>query len=52
MFNNLKSSNIQNYRELIMNRKNTLNKERVKLTPARAMLLAVLYDLIHSGEFD
>lgn len=28
-----------------------LKKERVKLTPARAMLLAVLYDLVRSGEF-
>lgn len=29
----------------------TLKKERVKLTPARAMLLAVLYDLVQNGEF-
>lgn len=28
-----------------------LIKERIKLTPARAMLLAVLYDLVKSGEF-
>jgi len=28
-----------------------LKKERVKLTPARAMLLCVLYDLVRSGEF-
>lgn len=28
-----------------------LNKERVKLTPARAMLLAVLFDLSRHGEF-
>lgn len=28
-----------------------LKKERVKLTPARAMLLSVLYDLVQSGEF-
>ncbi len=28
-----------------------LRKERVKLTPARAMLLSVLYDLVSSGEF-
>lgn len=28
-----------------------LKKERVKLTPARAMLLAVLYDLVKNGEF-
>lgn len=28
-----------------------LNKERVKLTPARAMLLSVLYDLTRNGEF-
>lgn len=28
-----------------------LKKERVKLTPARAMLLTVLYDLIKNGEF-
>lgn len=28
-----------------------LKKERVKLTPARAMLLAVLYDLVKHGEF-
>lgn len=29
----------------------TLKKERVKLTPARAMLLAVLYDMVKHGEF-
>lgn len=28
-----------------------LKKERVKLTPARAMLLAILYDLVRNGEF-
>ncbi len=28
-----------------------LRKERVRLTPARAMLLAVLYDLVKTGEF-
>ncbi len=28
-----------------------LNKERVKLTPARAMLLAVLFELVKNGEF-
>ncbi|MFZ4634977.1 MAG: type II toxin-antitoxin system antitoxin DNA ADP-ribosyl glycohydrolase DarG [Saprospiraceae bacterium] len=28
-----------------------LRKERVALTPARAMLLAVLFDLVRSGEF-
>ena len=28
-----------------------LNKEKVKLTPARAMLLYVLYDLVKNGEF-
>jgi O-acetyl-ADP-ribose deacetylase (regulator of RNase III)/uncharacterized protein YwgA len=28
-----------------------LKKERVKLTPARAMLLAVMYDLVKNGEF-
>ena len=28
-----------------------LKKERVKLTPARAMLLAVLFDLVKNGEF-
>lgn len=28
-----------------------LKKERVKLTPARAMLLSVLYDLVQNGEF-
>jgi len=28
-----------------------LKKERVKLTPARAMLLSVLYDLVINGEF-
>lgn len=28
-----------------------LKKERVKLTPGRAMLLAVLYDLVRNGEF-
>lgn len=31
--------------------KEILKKERVKLTPARAMLLSVLFDLVHSGEF-
>ena len=31
--------------------KETLKKERVKLTPARAMMLSVLYDLVRSGEF-
>lgn len=31
--------------------KEALNKERAKLTPARAMLLAVLFDLTKSGEF-
>jgi uncharacterized protein YwgA len=31
--------------------KEALNKERAKLTPARAMLLAVLYDLVKNGEF-
>lgn len=31
--------------------KETLRKERVKLTPARAMLLAVFYDLVQEGEF-
>lgn len=31
--------------------KEVLKKERVKLTPARAMLLSVLFDLVHSGEF-
>jgi len=31
--------------------KEVLNKERVKLTPARAMLLAVLYELVRNGEF-
>jgi O-acetyl-ADP-ribose deacetylase (regulator of RNase III) len=30
--------------------KDTLLKERAKLTPARAMLLAVLFDLVRSGE--
>lgn len=28
-----------------------MNKERVKLTPARAMLLAVLFEFVKSGEF-
>jgi O-acetyl-ADP-ribose deacetylase (regulator of RNase III) len=28
-----------------------LNKERVKLTPARAMLLSMLYELVRNGEF-
>jgi O-acetyl-ADP-ribose deacetylase (regulator of RNase III) len=28
-----------------------LRKERVKLTPARAMLLSVLFDLVRNGEF-
>lgn len=28
-----------------------LKKERIKLTPARAMLLSVLYDLVRNGEF-
>lgn len=31
--------------------KEVLKKERVKLTPARAMLLSVLYDLAKNGEF-
>lgn len=31
--------------------KEVLKKERVALTPARAMLLAVLYDLVANGEF-
>jgi O-acetyl-ADP-ribose deacetylase (regulator of RNase III)/uncharacterized protein YwgA len=31
--------------------KEVLKKERVKLTPARAMLLAMLYDLTRNGEF-
>ena len=31
--------------------KEVLKKERVKLTPARAMLLAVLFDLVKNGEF-
>ena len=31
--------------------KTIMNKERAKLTPARAMLLAVLFDLTKSGEF-
>ena len=29
----------------------TLKKERIKLTPARAMLLSVLFDLVKNGEF-
>ncbi len=28
-----------------------MKKERVKLTPARAMMLSVLYDLVRNGEF-
>jgi O-acetyl-ADP-ribose deacetylase (regulator of RNase III) len=31
--------------------KEIIKKERVQLTPARAMLLAVLYDLVGEGEF-
>ena len=31
--------------------KDVLKKERVKLTPARAMLLSVLFDLVRNGEF-
>ena len=31
--------------------KEVLKNERVKLTPARAMLLSVLYDLVRNGEF-
>lgn len=31
--------------------KEEMKKERVKLTPARAMLLSVLYDLVRNGEF-
>ncbi len=31
--------------------KESLKKERVKLTPARAMLLSVLFDLVRNGEF-
>lgn len=33
------------------NVKELMNKERVKLTPARAMLLFILFDLVKSGEF-
>jgi len=31
--------------------KEALNAERVKLTPARAMLLAVFYEMVRNGEF-
>lgn len=31
--------------------KDALKKERVKLTPARAMLLSVLYEMVRNGEF-
>jgi len=31
--------------------KEVLKKERVRLTPARAMLLSVLYELVRNGEF-
>lgn len=31
--------------------KEVLNKERVKLTPARAMLLSMLFELVKNGEF-
>lgn len=31
--------------------KETLKKERTNLTPARAMLLSVLYDVVRNGEF-
>jgi O-acetyl-ADP-ribose deacetylase (regulator of RNase III) len=31
--------------------KEVLNSERVKLTPARAMLLSVLYEMVRHGEF-
>ncbi|MEZ4828934.1 MAG: macro domain-containing protein [Bacteroidia bacterium] len=31
--------------------KEVLKKERVKLTPARAMLLSVMYDMVKNGEF-
>jgi len=31
--------------------KEVLNSERVKLTPARAMLLSVLYEMVRQGEF-
>ncbi len=31
--------------------KEILNKERVKLTPARAMLLSMLFELVKNGEF-
>jgi O-acetyl-ADP-ribose deacetylase (regulator of RNase III) len=31
--------------------KEILKKERVQLTPARAMMLSVLYDLVRNGEF-
>jgi len=31
--------------------KEILLRERIKLTPARAMLLSVLYDLVNNGEF-
>ncbi len=33
------------------NIREVLRKERVKLTPARAMLLSVLYELVRNGEF-
>ena len=31
--------------------KDTMKSERAKLTPARAMLLAVLFDIVNNGEF-
>jgi len=31
--------------------KEVLKKERVKLTPARAMMLAILYEMVKNGEF-
>jgi len=34
-----------------MNIKEVMNKERVKLTPARAMLLFMLFQLVKNGEF-
>ena len=42
--------NIQIYQPNVLIQE-AMKKERVKLTPARAMLLAVLFDLVRDGEF-
>lgn len=50
-----KLSEIENCQVIVYepnaNVKEVLNKERVKLTPARAMLLFMLFELVKNGEF-